>query len=160
MKIDSKIGAGTRVEIFLPSARHMHSAQEEADLQETASGSGETVLLVEDDNTVRLLVSEVLTELGYHFVEKSDALGAIPILQSAQPIDLLITDVGLPVMNGRQLAEIARQHRPGLKILFITGYAANAAKRSEFLEPGMDLMTKPFTFDALSQKIRQLIEGI
>jgi PAS domain S-box-containing protein len=158
VRIESTLGKGTSVEILLPSARQMQRAMQDA-LPETAAGSGEMVLLVEDDNTVRLLVCEVLTELGYRFIETGDAASAIPVLQSTQPIDLLITDVGLPVMNGRQLADIARQHRSGLKVLFITGYAADAAMRSEFLEPGMDLMTKPFTFDGLSQKIRQLIEG-
>jgi PAS domain S-box-containing protein len=158
VRIESTLGKGTSVEILLPSARQMQRAMQDA-LPDTAAGSGEMVLLVEDDNTVRLLVCEVLTELGYRFIETGDAASAIPVLQSTQPIDLLITDVGLPVMNGRQLADIARQHRSGLKVLFITGYAADAAMRSEFLEPGMDLMTKPFTFDGLSQKIRQLIEG-
>ena len=121
-------------------------------------GSGETVLVVEDDATVRLLVTEVLEDLGYRYLEAADARTALPLLQSERPIDLLVTDVGLPHMNGRQLAEVARQHRPDLKVLFITGYAENAAVRGGFLGPGMEMMTKPFALDALAAKIRDLIE--
>ncbi|WP_164555379.1 response regulator, partial [Pseudomonas viridiflava] len=92
-------------------------------------------------------VSQVLSELGYAFVEAGDADGALPIIESGQRIDLMISDVGLPGMNGRQLAEIGRQIRPDLKVLFITGYAEHAAVRGGFLDPGMQLITKPFTFD-------------
>ncbi|MGE3270686.1 MAG: response regulator, partial [Chloroflexota bacterium] len=81
------------------------------------------------------------------------------VLESVQSLDLLVTDVGLPIMNGRQLAEIARQHRPDLKVLFITGYAPSAASRRGFLEPGMEMMAKPFDLDALGVKIRELLEA-
>lgn len=87
------------------------------------------MLIVEDDPAVRVLVSQVLSELGYAFVEAADADSALPIIESSQRIDLLISDVGLPGMNGRQLAEIGRQIRPDLKVLFITGYAEHAAVR-------------------------------
>ena len=106
---------------------------------------------------MRVLVSEVLGELGYRFVEASDANGAIPILDSGQRVDLLISDVGLPGMNGRQLAEIGRQLRPGLRILFITGYAEHAAVRGGFLDQGMQMITKPFTFELLTAKVREMI---
>ena len=82
---------------------------------------------------------------------------ALPLLESEQRIDLLVTDVGLPGMNGRQLAEIARQHRPGLKVLFMTGYAQKAAERQGFLDQGMDMVAKPFTLDLLANKIRTMI---
>ena len=108
---------------------------------------------------MRVLVSAVLKELGYGFVEAGDATTAVPIIESDQRIDLLISDVGLPGMNGRQLAEIGRQLRPELKVLFITGYAEHAAVRGGFLDPGMQLITKPFTFDLLTAKVREMIRG-
>ena len=113
---------------------------------------------MEDDASVRLTVTELLRELGYSYLEAKDAPTAIPYLQSNQPIDLLVTDVGLPGMNGRQLAEIGRQYRADLKVLFITGYTEKAAVRSGFLAPGMQMMGKPFTVGALSEKIRELLE--
>ena len=122
-------------------------------------GQGETVLIVEDDETVRLLVTQVLEELGYRYIEARDARSAVPHLESNERIDLLITDVGLPNMDGRQLADLARQHRPDLRILFITGYAAKAALRNGFLAPGMELLSKPFALDALGEKIRDLLQG-
>lgn len=121
------------------------------------ANAGETVLIVEDDPAVRVLVSQVLSELGYAFVEAADADSALPIIESGQRIDLLISDVGLPGMSGRQLAEIGRQIRPDLKVLFITGYAEHAAVRGGFLDPGMQLITKPFTFDLLTAKVREMI---
>jgi CheY-like chemotaxis protein len=107
--------------------------------------------------TVRMLVVNVLNELGYQAHEAEDARSALPLLESELRVDLLVTDVGLPGMNGRQLAEIARQQRPDLKVLFMTGYAEKAAERQGFLEEGMDLMAKPFSIEALAQKIRQMI---
>jgi CheY-like chemotaxis protein len=103
------------------------------------------------------LIGEVLRDLGYRCVEAIDAYAALPMITSNARIDLLITDVGLPRMNGRQLAEIARQHRPDLRILFVTGYAEHATGVERFLEPGMELVTKPFTLDALALKIRDMI---
>nr|WP_275300673.1 response regulator [Pseudomonas sp. AF32] len=158
--IDSVVGQGTTVNLYLPrfhgeavheptvDNRHPPHAQE-----------GETVLIVEDDPAVRVLVSAVLSELGYAFLEAADANSAIPILQSDQRIDLLVSDVGLPGMNGRQLAEIGRQLRPDLRVLFITGYAEHAAVRGGFLDPGMQMITKPFTFDLLTAKVREMIRA-
>jgi CheY-like chemotaxis protein len=82
---------------------------------------------------------------------------ALPLLESDLRVDLLVTDVGLPGMNGRQLAEIARQHRPGLRVLFMTGYAQKAAERQGFLEDGMDMVAKPFAIELLASKIRTMI---
>ena len=121
--------------------------------------TGETVLVVEDDPAVRLLVLEVLRELGYEAVEAADAQAALPVLDSARRIDLLVSDVGLPGMNGRQLAEIARQTRPALPVLFMTGYAENATIRSGFLAEGMQMVTKPFALDEMARRIREMIEG-
>ena len=157
--IDSTVGQGTTVSLYLPRYQGAPVVQDEALHPGHAphAEDGETVLIVEDDPAVRVLVSEVLGELGYRFVEASDANDAIPILDSGQRIDLLISDVGLPGMNGRQLAEIGRQLRPGLRILFITGYAEHAAVRGGFLDPGMQMITKPFTFELLTAKVREMI---
>nr|WP_152739594.1 MULTISPECIES: ATP-binding protein [unclassified Pseudomonas] len=157
--IDSTVGQGTTVSLYLPRYQGAPVVQDEALHSGHAphAEDGETVLIVEDDPAVRVLVSEVLGELGYRFVEACDANGAIPILDSGQRIDLLISDVGLPGMNGRQLAEIGRQLRPGLRILFITGYAEHAAVRGGFLDPGMQMITKPFTFELLTAKVREMI---
>ncbi len=156
--IDSEVDKGTTVNLYLPRFRgeEIHEPQVTTPHAPYAQ-DGETVLIVEDDPAVRVLVSAVLSELGYAFVEAADANGAVPILQSGQRIDLLISDVGLPGMNGRQLAEIGRQLRPDLPILFITGYAEHAAVRGGFLDPGMQMITKPFTFDLLTAKVREMI---
>ncbi|KPC25581.1 PAS-like protein [Pseudomonas syringae pv. cilantro] len=160
VSISSEVGQGTTVQLFLPRFQGLQNDDEQS-FQSHAihAEDGETVLIVEDDSAVRALVSEVLSELGYAFIEASDAPGAVPILESGQRIDLLISDVGLPGMNGRQLAEIARQLRPELKVLFITGYAEHAAVRAGFLETGMQLITKPFAFDHLTSKVREMIEA-
>lgn len=150
---------GTCVRLYLP---RLHGTEDEQTLA-PASGevppaiAGETVVLVEDDAAVRMLVLDLLNELGYRAYEAEDAKTALPVLESDLRVDLLVTDVGLPGMNGRQLAEIARQHRPGLKVLFMTGYAEIAAERQGFLEHGMDMVSKPFSIDLLANKIRTMI---
>ncbi|NSX07353.1 response regulator [Pseudomonas lini] len=158
VSIQSEVGKGTTVSLFLPrfSGELLQDTQVDAQHAPYAR-DGETVLIVEDDPAVRVLVSAVLSELGYALVEAGDADSAVPILDSGQRIDLLISDVGLPGMNGRQLAEIGRQYRPDLKVLFITGYAEHAAVRGGFLDPGMQMITKPFTFDLLTAKVREMI---
>ncbi|MGN8275801.1 response regulator [Pseudomonas sp. SMN5] len=157
--IDSEVGKGTTVNLFLPRFVGEAIAEPTVGIPHAPQAQdGETVLIVEDDPAVRVLVSSVLSELGYAFVEAADADSAVPILQSEQRIDLMISDVGLPGMNGRQLAEIGRQIRPDLRVLFITGYAEHAAVRGGFLDPGMQLITKPFTFDLLTAKVREMIE--
>ncbi|MHC8386611.1 ATP-binding protein [Pseudomonas sp. MDT2-39-1] len=158
VSIESEVGNGTTVSLYLP--RYNGDLVEDTliDIAHAPyAQNGETVLIVEDDPAVRVLVSAVLSELGYAFVEAGDADSAVPILDSGQRIDLLISDVGLPGMNGRQLAEIGRQYRPDLKVLFITGYAEHAAVRGGFLDPGMQMITKPFTFDLLTAKVREMI---
>nr|BFD42735.1 hypothetical protein FFPRI1PSEUD_42340 [Pseudomonas sp. FFPRI_1] len=157
--ISSEPDQGTCVRLYLP---RLYAAAPEAANSATANQApqalaGETVVVVEDDPAVRMLVLNVLSELGYRAFEAEDARSALPLLESPMRVDLLVTDVGLPGMNGRQLAEIARQHRPQLKVLFMTGYAEKAAERQGFLEPGMDLMAKPFSIEDLAQKIRRMI---
>ena len=122
------------------------------------TGQGETVLVVDDEPTVRMLVSDVLEDLGYIAIEVADGAAGLRVLQSDARIDLLITDVGLPGgMNGRQVADAGRALRPGLKVLFITGYAENAVLSHGHLDPGMHVVTKPFAMDALATRIKELI---
>lgn len=106
-----------------------------------------------------MLVTVVLEDLGYQAQVVGDADAAIPILASAQNIDLLVTDVGLPGLNGRQLAEIARQSRPALPILFMTGYAEKAQERAAFLDEGMAMIAKPFLLDEFSMAVRTAMPG-
>ena len=156
-RLRSRVGEGTAVEILLPVSDVAPEA-ETASLEPAPDGQGQHVLLVEDDASVRLLVASVLDELGYAVIEVADPRLAAPILESNRPVDLMVSDVGLPGMNGRQLAEIARQHRPDLPILFVTGYAENAAIRSSFLGRNMDMITKPFSLDVLSAKISEMLQ--
>ena len=156
LRIYSEPGHGTTVKLYLPRALQ-DAVDLETPIVETPRGQGETILVVEDDATVRLIISEVLEELGYNVLVASDARPAIPLLQSDQRIDLMISDVVLPHINGRKLAEIARASRPDLKVLFVTGYAENATVRGDFLDPGMDMLTKPFALDALGAKVDEMI---
>jgi PAS domain S-box-containing protein len=157
LRIQSEVEHGTTVELYLPRA-----LQDAIDLDipalATPRGQGETILVVEDDATVRLIINDVLKELGYQVLLATDARAAIPVLQSNHKIDLLVSDVVLPHVNGQKLAEIARAARPDLKVLFVSGYAENAVLRADFLGPGMDMLTKPFALDALGAKVRLLIE--
>lgn len=160
VRIDSTPGQGTLITLFLPRSQTQTQQQEDHNAPVAIQGAqtNETVLVVEDEAAVRMLVVEVLQELGYKVLEAVDGISALPHLQSDQRIDLLVSDFGLPGLNGRQLAEVARQHRPELRVLFITGYAPNAEVRGEFLAPGMDMLAKPFSIDMLGAKVRQLIE--
>jgi PAS domain S-box-containing protein len=157
VRVDSIEGQGTTFRLYLPRFQGSVEAMSSVPARDAATGSGEAVLVVEDDSAVRLIISDVLRELGYASIEAGDGQTALPVLTSNTPIDLLITDVGLPGLNGRQLAEIARQHRPDLKILFVTGYAEHATGQTPFLAPGMEMVTKPFTIDALALKIREML---
>ncbi len=158
VRIESKPGHGTAVMLFLPSHAGSPASRPPSTVyRETPKGTGETVLLVEDDASVRMLISEILRELGYASLEAADGRAAIPMLASDARLDLMITDVGLPGLNGRQLAEIAREHRPHLKILFVTAYAERATERQAFLAPGMEMVTKPFVPEMLALKIRDMI---
>jgi CheY-like chemotaxis protein len=158
LRITSEVGRGTSIKLYLPRALQEAVILKQRE-REAPRGQGETILVVEDDATVRLILADVLEELGYDVLLASDARPAIPILQSDRRIDLMVSDVMLPHVNGRKLAEIARASRPDLKVLFVTGYAENATFRGDFLDPGMDMLTKPFDLDALGAKVRAMIEG-
>jgi signal transduction histidine kinase/CheY-like chemotaxis protein len=162
VRIYSEVGDGTTICLYLP--RHLGEA-DESDLLENSAGfvrtdHAETVLVVDDEPTVRMLVTDILGELGFASLEAPDGAAGLQVLQSKARIDLLITDVGLPGgINGRQMADAARTSRPDLKVLFITGYAENAVIRHGHLDPGMHVLTKPFSMEALANRINQLLGG-
>ena len=157
--IDSEPGNGTSIEICLPRYKgDVVGAPVQESSGDNRAEANEVVLIVEDEAVVRLLIVETLNDLGYKALETADSAAALRILQSSQRVDLLVSDIGLPGLNGRQLADAARVTRPGLKVLFVTGYAEDAAG-SGFLEPGMEIVIKPFTMEALASKIREMIEG-
>ena len=162
VRIYSELGQGTMVCIYLP--RHAGEADAPEGAAELSgaprAGHGETVLVVDDEPTVRMLVAEVLSELGYTAIEAADGAAGLRVLQSNARVDLLVTDVGLPGgMNGRQVADAGRVARPGLRVLFITGYAENAVLSHGHLDAGMHVMTKPFAMEALASRIKELIAG-
>ncbi|MBV9843419.1 MAG: PAS domain S-box protein [Sphingomonadaceae bacterium] len=160
-KIYSEVGKGTTFKLYLP--RFRGEADDEETLARLAQAfpadQGEVVLVVEDDPVVRGLIIEELSELGYAALEAADGPKGLELVQSKRRIDLLITDIGLPGLNGRQLADAARARRPDLKVLFMTGYAENAALAAGFLEPGMEMITKPFAMEALASRIRTIIKA-
>jgi CheY-like chemotaxis protein len=159
-KISSELGHGTSLKLFLPSYSSDLPVEAAPDAGKVAllAGAGETVLVIEDEPVVRGLIVEVLGDLGFAALEATDGPSGLEILQSRQKIDLLISDVGLPGLNGRQLADAARKLRPGLKVIFMTGYAEVAASAQGFLAPGMTLITKPFAMADLAAKIRATME--
>jgi CheY-like chemotaxis protein len=158
--LDSRIGQGTSVRLYLP--RHhgdIDTGHASAVRAAEHAATGETVLVVEDEPVVRGVILEMLGEQGYRTLQAVDGPSGLKILRSGARIDLLVTDVGLPGMNGRQLADQARETRPDLKILFITGYAESVAIADGFLQPGMEMITKPFDLDNLSRRIRSMVSG-
>jgi signal transduction histidine kinase len=157
LRIYSEEGRGTTIKLYLARAYTDLDLPAVIEAVELPRGEGETILVVEDDAAVRLLITAVLEELGYRYLEASGAPQAMTILRSGARVDLLLTDVGLPIMNGRQLAEFARESRPEIKVLFVTGYAENAAVRGGFLDRGMDMLTKPFALKSLGLKISEMI---
>jgi PAS domain S-box-containing protein len=160
IRVYSEPGKGTTMCLYLP--RHDGTATEdEPDIAAVASlGAGETVLVIDDEPAIRMLIVDVLEDAGYMPIEAGDGPAGLRILQSDARIDLLITDVGLPGgMNGRQVADAARIVRPDLKVLFVTGFAENAAVGNGHLPPGMELITKPFVMRELANKITDMIEG-
>ncbi len=162
VRIHSEAGKGTVISIYLP--RHVgDDAAVELPPERQASPQpkqGTTVLLVDDESDIRDLVAEVLEDLGYTIIQAGDATAGLRVLQSNARIDLMITDVGLPNgLNGRQLADAAREVRQDLTVLFITGYAENALIKHGHLASGMHIMVKPFGIEDLARKVSELIVG-
>ena len=161
VKIYSEVGEGTTVKLYLP---RLHASEAEVPEHEFVNSSdhpegSEAILVVEDEEDVRAHSVEMLRDLGYYVFETANGSSALQILQSHPEIQLLFTDVGLPGgMNGRQLADAARHLRPDLKVLFTTGYARNAIVHDGRLDPGVQLITKPFTYAGLASKIRDILD--
>ncbi len=163
VRIQSEPGRGTVMRLYLP--RHLGDdgvddgavPDTEGDLRATI---GQTVLIVDDEPTVRMLVTEVLEDLGYVAIEAADGSAGLQVLQSDARVDLLVTDVGLPGgLNGRQVADAGRVARPELKVLFITGYAETAVVGNGQLEAGMHVLTKPFAMETLAGRIKTLMDS-
>ncbi|WP_024694830.1 PAS domain-containing sensor histidine kinase [Pseudomonas syringae] len=163
VSIESQVGRGSKLTIFLPmfeGEAQLPEPDSSLILPAPISAGGETILVVDDEKAIRQLVTEVLEELGYQVLQAERGAEALVILQSKAAIDLLITDVGLPGgMNGRQVADAARAVRPDLNILFVTGYAENAALAHDTLEPGMYVLPKPFSIAALTARVTELLES-
>ena len=158
--IDSTPGQGTSVRLYLPRHQKGIAAEQAAAAASAERASiGETILVVEDEPVVRGVILEMLGEQGYRTLEAVDGPAGLLLLRGGHRIDLLVTDVGLPGMNGRQLADQARETRPGLKVLFITGYAESVAMADGFLQPGMEMITKPFDLGNLSRRVRAMVSG-
>jgi len=159
--IESEVGRGTVMRLYLPRDESGSAVEPSAQPPNEAApwGSGEVVLVIDDEPTIRMLICEALETFGYLSVEAGDGQSGLRILQSQAKIDLLITDVGLPGgMNGRQVADAARVLRPDLKVLFITGFAETAIIGDGHLDPGMEIITKPFALDVLTQRLRRMVE--
>ena len=160
VRISSQLGSGTTVSLYLP--RYRGTAESESGQPGLAAmlpaQRGETVLVVDDEPTVRLLVTDVLGDLGYRAIGVADGVAGLEVLQSGVHIDLLVTDVGLPGgMDGLQLANAGRLSRPDLRVLFITGYAENGLFGNGRLAAGMAVLTKPFSVSDLAKRVHELI---
>jgi two-component system, cell cycle sensor histidine kinase and response regulator CckA len=154
----SEAGAGTTFRIYLPMAQQPASASAGNGLKLPSRGS-ETILLVEDEESVRELASSVLQECGYTVLTAPEGLAALQLVESCrQAIDLLVTDVVMPHMGGRQLAETLVAHEPGLKVLFMSGYTDDAVVRHGVLQADVDFLQKPFSPNLLAQKVREVLD--
>ncbi|MBS0429674.1 MAG: PAS domain S-box protein [Proteobacteria bacterium] len=158
--IDSEVGRGTQMTLLLPRHAGEALAVEASAPHESAVGSGETILVIEDDEPIRRLLTEFLSGSGYRVLSAQDGPEGLKILKARGDVDLVVTDVGLPGgMNGRQVADAGRELQPKLKVLFITGYAEAAAAGVALAEDGMQVLTKPFEFAALMKKVRETLDG-
>ena len=156
MRIYSEVGHGTVVKLYFPRSKGVAETHAQEAQEEPASGEGQTVLVVEDDTAVRILVVGLLTDLGYRVHEATNGFDALDIIGSS-PIDLLFTDVVLPEgMNGRELASAAQKLKPGLKILFTSGYTENGIVHHGRLDEGVQLLAKPYKKRDLARKLRAL----
>jgi CheY-like chemotaxis protein len=162
VEVQSTPGQGTCMTLLLP--RHQGTVTSPTPEPPTAAavltvGTGERVLLVEDETSVRLVVTELLTEAGYHVVEAEDAQAALALIDREPAFDLMVSDVGLPGLSGRELADRIRARQPTIKVLLITGYAKNAGNLRQFLGKDMHILQKPFSVQALAIKVRSVLDG-
>ncbi len=161
VQIESEPGRGTTVRMFLPRQAAFSAGLAERNRAELdRPGGRESILLVEDDDGVRAYAMEALRELGYRVAEASSGKAALDVLDSAPNLDLLLTDVVMPGdYNGRELAEEATRRRPGLRVLYMTGYSRDAIMRHGRLDPGVHLLGKPFSMEELAAKVRDRLDG-
>jgi PAS domain S-box-containing protein len=162
VKVYSELDEGTTVKIYLPRYLGAEEHVEDAEQSQAANGAigTETILVVEDDDALRSYTVETLAELGYRVLPATNGAAALEILDSGNDIDLLFTDVVMPGgLNGRQLADEAVRRRPGLKVLFTTGYTRNAIMHHGRLDPGVEMVGKPFSSDELIRKVRAILDG-
>ncbi|WP_447919881.1 PAS domain-containing protein [Achromobacter aegrifaciens] len=159
--LESAVDVGTTVRLFLPRYDGAPEIVQRGELPASSvpgAARKEVVLVVEDDANVREMVRECLVELGLEVLTADDGEAGLELVQSERGIDLLVTDVGLPGLNGRQLADAARTARPGLRVLLMTGYAESAARDQGFLEQGLELIVKPFQLDKLSERVQRMLD--
>ncbi|MEI9904439.1 MAG: ATP-binding protein [Asticcacaulis sp.] len=161
VKIYSEPGHGTSVKIYLP--RSLAPASDELPNTDTVDlplGEGqEVVLVVDDEPAVRQFSLDALQELGYRVLEADGAATALRVLEAHPEIDLLFTDIVMPDVNGRKLADAAREKRPGLRVLYTTGYTRNAVVHNGVLDPGVELIGKPYSLEQLAAKVRQVLDS-
>jgi CheY-like chemotaxis protein len=161
VRIYSEVGEGTTVKLYLP--RHAGAEEDAAEIDRSGAASraigAESVLVCEDDDALRVYAVELLSDLGYSVLAAPNAAAALEIIDRGHDVDLLFTDVVMPGgMNGRQLADEVLRRRPGLKVLFTTGYTRNAIVHHGRLDPGVEMIGKPFTFQELGERIRALLD--
>src|SRR6185437_16340676 len=159
LRIYSEPGEGTTIRLYLPRSFSAASEAAASPAERFQQGSGETILVVEDDPNVRAYVVEALSGVGYRVVEAGDAETALTIFASNAEIQLMLTDVVMPGMNGRALADAIRQSHPAVKTLFMTGYSRNAIVHQGRLDPGVSLIQKPFSQASLAARIRNLLDA-
>jgi len=160
VKLYSELRQGTTVKLYLPRTADGYEAAEPQALPVIPGHRKETVLVVEDNPHVREHSCEILRELGYQVIEAEDGASALRLIERTQIISLLFTDVGLPGMNGRELAELARRRRPDIRILYTTGYARDLAARKDQTGNSVQVVTKPYTYAGLAAKVREALDGL
>jgi CheY-like chemotaxis protein len=159
VKIYSEVDEGTTIKIYLPRAHAAADTAKDGNAPMVGSRGNETVLVVEDEADVRAYLVETLQDLDYRVREASDGAAALALFDSDPfPVDLLLTDIVMPGMNGRQLADELHKREPGLKVLFMTGYSRNAIVHQGRLDPGVSLLQKPLTQVMLAEKIRDILD--
>jgi PAS domain S-box-containing protein len=157
VKIYSEVGHGTTIRLYLPRSRRDEDIVTDVDAG-PVSGGTETILVVEDDETVRETVVELITELGYRVLKAKDAESALSVVDSGVPIDLLFTDVVMPgTLRSPELARIVRERRPEIAVMFTSGYTENAIVHGGRLDEGVDLLSKPYTREALARRLRDAL---
>jgi CheY-like chemotaxis protein len=161
VKIYSELGQGTSIKLYLPRYDGEETAvlAEPAEAAGTEQGRGETILIVEDDEGVRQYASEILRDLNYQIIEAKDSASALRLLEADKAFDLLLTDVVLPGKNGRELADEVLRRRPGVKVIFMTGYSRNAIVHQGRLDRGAELISKPLIEAVVARKIRQVLDA-